>query len=164
MDAGLKRDVPSFEDSGGEFSVVKDLTLSLYAKRRKSQTFVKKAGEQHDDTTNNRACVVYAEREQHEPAPKQFFSALLRERILPICKLLPAFRSRNIIRKSFALKHETRSVLLPFGIGRRAGRGPCRKNFRWGKELRTEGVALPPRAEMCGRGHAVTWARFSFGC
>lgn len=61
MDAGLKRDVPSFEDSGGEFSVVKDLTPSLYAKRRKSQTFVKKAGEQHDDTTNNRACVVYAE-------------------------------------------------------------------------------------------------------
>ena len=30
MDAGLKRDVPSFEDSGGEFSVVKDLMPSLY--------------------------------------------------------------------------------------------------------------------------------------
>lgn len=36
---------------------------------------------------------------------------------MPICKLLPAFRPRNTIRKSFALKHETRSVLLPFGIG-----------------------------------------------
>ena len=37
MDAGLKRDVPSFEDSGGEFSVVKDLTPLLYAKCKKSQ-------------------------------------------------------------------------------------------------------------------------------
>ena len=44
MDAGLKRDVPSFEDSGGEFSVVKDLTPSLYAKRRKSQAFRKMGG------------------------------------------------------------------------------------------------------------------------
>ena len=40
------------------------------------------------------------------PASEQFFSALLHSRNLPICKLLAAFRQRNIIRKSFAPRCE----------------------------------------------------------
>lgn len=56
MDAGLKRDVPSFEDSGGEFSVVKDLTLLLYAKRKKSQAAYAKSvdGGEYDNNKHHR--------------------------------------------------------------------------------------------------------------
>ena len=58
MDAGLKRDVPSFEDSGGEFSVVKDLISLLYAKRKKSQAAYAKSADGGDMTTTNIIGVV----------------------------------------------------------------------------------------------------------
>lgn len=58
MDAGLKRDVPSFEDSGGEFSVVKDLTPLLYAKCKKSQAAYAKSVDGGDMTALNIIGVV----------------------------------------------------------------------------------------------------------
>lgn len=58
MDAGLKRDVPSFEDSGGEFSVVKDLTPLLYANNAKSQAAYAKSVDGGDMTTINIIGVV----------------------------------------------------------------------------------------------------------
>ena len=56
MDAGLKRDVPSFEDSGGECSVVKDLTPLLYANNAKSQAAYAKSvdGEEYDGIKHHR--------------------------------------------------------------------------------------------------------------
>lgn len=58
MDAGLKRDVPSFEDSGGEFSVVKDLTPLLYAKCKKSQAAYAKSVTEANMTAINIIGVV----------------------------------------------------------------------------------------------------------